>query len=55
MSLESFIKNNTDHYFRKTQEIIKKNKDTIVTYAVFMRRPVLFCPKIALKWFKQVE
>ncbi len=55
LSLESFIKNNTDHYFRKTQEIIKKNKDIRVTYAVFMRRPVLFCPKIALKWFKQVE
>ena len=55
MSLESFIKNNTDHYFRKTKEIIKKNKDISVTYAIFMRRPVLFCPKIALKWFKEVE
>ena len=55
LSLESFIKNNTDHYFKKTQKIIKKNKDTKVTYAVFMRRPVIFCPKIALKWFKQVE
>ena len=55
MSLESFIKNNTDHYFRKTKEIIKKNKDITVTYAIFMRRPVLFCPKIALKWFKEVE
>ena len=55
MSLENFIKNNTDHYFRKTKEIIKKNKDISVTYAIFMRRPVLFCPKIALKWFKEVE
>ena len=55
MSLESFIKNNTDHYFSKTKEIIKKNKDISVTYAIFMRRPVLFCPKIALKWFKEVE
>ena len=55
VSLESFIKNNTDHYFSKTKEIIKKNKDISVTYAIFMRRPVLFCPKIALKWFKEVE
>ena len=56
LSLESFIKNNTDHYFSKTKEIIiKKNKDINVTYAIFMRRPVLFCPKIALKWFKEVE
>ena len=55
ISLENFIKNNTDQYFRKTKEIIKNNNDVRVTYAVFMRRPVLFCPRIALKWFKEVE
>ena len=55
ISLESFIENNTDQYFRKTKEIIKKNNDVTVTYAVFMRRPVLFCPKIALRWFKDIE
>tara|TARA_Y100001970_G_C14245305_1_gene867736 strand:- start:3353 stop:4474 length:1122 start_codon:yes stop_codon:yes gene_type:complete len=55
LSLEKFIENNTDHYFRKTKEIIKKNIDVKVTYAVFMRRPVLFCPRLALKWFKEVE
>ena len=55
LSLESYIKKNTDQYFRKTKEIIKKNKDVRVTYAVFMRRPVLFCPKMALNWFKIVE
>ena len=53
--LESFIKNNTDHYFLKTKNIIKKNKDIVVTYAIFMRRPVLFCPKIALNWLKEIE
>ena len=55
LSLENFIKKNTDQYFLKTKEIIKKNTDVKVTYAVFMRRPVLFCPKIALEWFKKVE
>ncbi len=55
MFSESFIKNNTDHYFRKTKEVVKKNKDVKVTYAIFMRRPVIFCPKIALIWFKNVE
>ena len=55
LSLESYIKKNTDQYFRKTKEIIKKNKDISVTYAVFMRRPVLFCPKMALNWFKIKE
>ena len=54
LSLENFIKKNTDQYFLKTKEIIK-NTDVKVTYAVFMRRPVLFCPKIALEWFKKVE
>ena len=55
LSIENFIKKNTDQYFIKTKKIIKKNKDVIVTYAIFMRRPVLFCPRIALKWIKEVE
>ncbi len=55
LNLENFIKKNTDQYFLKTKEIIKKNNDVKVTYAVFMRRPVLFCPKKAVEWFKKVE
>ena len=54
-NLEDFLDLNTDHYFKKTTHIILKNKDIPVTYAVFMRRPVLVCPSIALKWLKQVE
>jgi nicotinate phosphoribosyltransferase len=42
----------TDAYFLKTKEIIGKNGDTQVTYAVFMRRPVLCAPKLAFDWLE---
>ena len=53
--LEEFLDLNTDHYFKKTKSIILKNKDVEVTYAIFMRRPVLFCPSLAIKWLRKVE
>ena len=53
--LEKFLDLNTDHYFKKTKHIILKNKDMQVTYAVFMRRPVLFCPSLAIKWLRKIE
>ena len=53
--LEEYLENNTDHYFKKTKKIILDNNDVIVTYAIFMRRPVLFCPLIAINWLKNVE
>ncbi len=54
-STEKFISQNTDHYFKKTKKIILDNKDVTVTYAIFMRRPVLFCPRLAIDWLKKVE
>ena len=53
--MEDFIDLNTDYYFKKTKQIILKNKDINVTYAIFMRRPVLFCPSLAINWLEQVE
>ena len=53
--LEKFLDLNTDHYFKKTKHIILKNKDMQVTYAIFMRRPVLFCPALAIKWLRKIE
>ena len=53
--LEEFLDLNTDHYFKKTKQIILKNKDIQVTYAIFMRRPVLFCPSLAINWLRKVE
>lgn len=44
----------TDKYFTRTRKIVEKYGDKKVTYAVFMRRPVVFAPKIALDWLKSV-
>ena len=53
--LDRFLDLNTDHYFKKTKNIILDNGDAEVVYAIFMRRPVLFCPKMAIKWLKDIE
>jgi nicotinate phosphoribosyltransferase len=42
----------TDKYFLKTREIVERFGDQRVTYAVFMRRPVLFCPRLAVGWLE---
>jgi nicotinate phosphoribosyltransferase len=42
----------TDHYFNRTKRVIGKFGDSRVTYAIFMRRPVVFAPRLALDWLK---
>ncbi len=54
-TIHNTIKDHTDFYFRKVKKIIEENKDSEVTYAIFMRRPVIFCPKLAIDWLKMVE
>jgi nicotinate phosphoribosyltransferase len=44
----------TDQYFLRTKEIVRKNGDQRVTYAVFMRRPVLSAMRIAAKWLEHI-
>ncbi len=44
----------TDMYFNRTKEIVGRFGDKQVTYAVFMRRPVVFAPKIMLEWLAKV-
>ena len=44
----------TDHYFLKTKRVVEKKGDKTVTYAVFMRRPVLFAPRIMVDWLNAV-
>ena len=44
----------TDSYFVRTRKIIQEKGDADVTYAIFMRRPVTYAPKIALDWLKKV-
>lgn len=42
----------TDKYFSRTKAIIERYGDAEVTYAVFMRRPVVFAPRLALLWLE---
>ncbi len=44
----------TDKYFTRTRRIVERFGDIDVTYAVFMRRPVLHTPRLALAWLTQV-
>ena len=43
----------TDHYFNRTKRVIGKFGDSRVTYAIFMRRPVVFAPRLALDWLRE--
>lgn len=42
----------TDRYFLKTKETVKRFGDKQVTYAVFMRRPVVSSPSLMVDWLK---
>lgn len=54
MDLEQDISARTDQYFKKTRAIIENSGDCPVTYAVFMRRPVVFTPKLLVDWLEAV-
>lgn len=44
----------TDKYFVRTRRVAERYGDKRVTYALFMRRPVAFAPKLALGWLAEV-
>ncbi len=46
MRSEETIASQTDHYFKRTKALVERYGDQDVTYAVFMRRPVVFTPKL---------
>ncbi|HYM30301.1 MAG TPA: hypothetical protein VEU47_03315 [Candidatus Cybelea sp.] len=52
--IEGHIAAWTDHYFRRTRAVVGRYGDKRVTYAVFMRRPVIFCPKPMVDWLESV-
>lgn len=43
-----------DAYFNRTKETVARFGDVPVTYAVFMRRPVVTAPRLALNWLAEV-
>jgi nicotinate phosphoribosyltransferase len=44
----------SDQYFLKTKATVAKFGDVKVTYAIFMRRPVISAPRLALAWLQQM-
>ncbi len=44
----------TDAYFNRTRGIVEKFGDCRVTYAIFMRRPVVSAPRLAIQWLERV-
>ena len=49
---ENYLSKRADSYFKRTREIVRGHGDRDVTYAVFMRRPVVFCPRLAVDWLE---
>lgn len=48
------IAGHTDVYFNRTKEIVARFGDARVTYAVFLRRPVVSAPRLAMDWLAAV-
>src|SRR5262245_34292318 len=44
----------TDHYFNKSKAVAQRFGDAAVTYAVFLRRPVISAPSLAIEWLEGV-
>jgi len=42
----------TDSYFNRTKRIVGRFGDKTVTYAIFMRRPVVCAPRLMLDWLR---
>lgn len=44
----------TDSYFNRTRRIVERFGDKTVTYAVFLRRPVICAPRLMVNWLRRV-
>jgi nicotinate phosphoribosyltransferase len=53
-AIEAEVAGRTDTYFRRTKAVVAQHGDKQVTYAVFMRRPVIFCPQLMVDWLERV-
>ena len=52
--LDAGIAAQTDAYFNRTRAIVARFGDARVTYALFMRRPVVSAPMLMLRWLDEV-
>jgi nicotinate phosphoribosyltransferase len=48
------ITHRTDAYFTRTREVVERFGDVTVTYAVFLRRPVIAAARPMIEWLDQV-
>jgi len=53
-SLAGDIAARTDAYFNRTRAVVQRFGDMRVTYAVFLRRPVVSAPQFLLDWLRAV-
>jgi nicotinate phosphoribosyltransferase len=51
---DAAISARTDSYFNRTKAIVARFGDARVTYAVFLRRPVVSAPRLMLDWLRTV-
>ena len=51
-TLAADIAARTDSYFNRTRAIVARFGDKHVTYAVFMRRPVISAPRLMVEWLQ---
>ena len=42
----------TDAYFNRTRAVVQRFGDARVTYAVFLRRPVVSAPRLMVDWLR---
>lgn len=54
-AIDKSIAEHTDQYFNRTKKIVSEFGDKEVTYAVFMRRPVIFAPRLLLEWLEGIN
>ncbi len=53
-AVDTVIPARTDAYFNRTRAIVERYGDCRVTYAVFLRRPVISAPRLMLDWLQAV-
>ncbi len=51
---DALIGARTDSYFNRTKAIVSRFGDCRVTYAVFLRRPVISAARLAIDWLSEV-
>ena len=53
-ALAADIARRTDSYFNRTRQVVARFGDKRVTYAVFLRRPVISAPRLMVEWLERV-